>query len=83
MSFKTILDQVQRLGETLAPFLEGTPAAPILAIGTKVIELIDTAKEVVSEDDAAALSALRDRLEPLVLAHAKDTAAALRGEETG
>lgn len=81
MNFKTILDQILALGQTVLPFLKDTPAGPILAIGEKVLELIDKAQEVLTEDDAAKLSALRDELEPLVMAHADATAAKLRGED--
>lgn len=80
LEFKTILDQILKLGETVLPFLQGTPAGPVIAIGKQVLELIDKAQEVLSEDDAATLSALRDQLEPLVMAHADETAAKLRGD---
>lgn len=78
--FKTILDNILKLGETLLPVLQGTPAGPVIAIGKQVLELIDKAQEVLDEDDAARLSSLRDELEPLVMAHADETAAKLRGD---
>lgn len=80
MNFKTILDKILELGQTLAPFLKDTPVAPVVAIGQEVLKLIDKAQEVLGEDDAARLSALRDELEPLVMAHADETAAKLRGD---
>lgn len=80
LEFKTILDKILELGQTLAPFLQGTPVGPVVAIGQQVLELIDKAQEVLDEDDAARLSALRDELEPLVMAHADQTAAKLRGD---
>lgn len=81
MDFKTILDKILELGQTLAPFLKGTPVGPVVAIGQQVLELIDKAQEVLDEGDAAKLKALRDELEPLVMAHADATAARLRGED--
>lgn len=80
LEFKTILDQILKLGETVLPFLQGTPAGAVVAIGKEVLSLIDKAQEVLSEDDAAQLKSLRDELEPLVMAHADATAAKLRGD---
>lgn len=79
MNFKTILDKILELGQTLAPFLKDTPVGPVVAIGQEVLKLIDKAQEVLGEDDAAKLSALRDELEPLVLARAEEIADKLRG----
>lgn len=79
MSFKTVLDKILELGQTVSPFLKGTPVGPIVAIGQEVLSLIDKAQEVLGEEDAARLSALREELEPLVMAHADRTSAALRG----
>lgn len=81
MNFKTILDKILELGNTLAPFLKDTPVGPVVAIGQEVLKLIDKAQEVLGEDDAARLQTIRDELEPLVMAHADETAAKLRGEE--
>ena len=81
MQFKTILDQILKLGETVLPFLDGTPAEPVIAIAQKVLELIDKAQEVLDEDDAARLAALREEIEPKVMAHADATAAKLRETE--
>lgn len=81
--FKSIVDNILKLGETVLPFLQGTPAGPVIAIGKELLGLVDRAQEVLGEDDAARLSTLRDELEPLVMAHADETAAKLRGEDTG
>lgn len=84
MNFKTILDQILKLGETIAPFLKDTPVAavtPVIAIGKKVLELIDEAEKVLSEPDVDRLKALREEIEPLVMARADEVSARLRGEE--
>lgn len=81
LEFKTILDNILKLGETVLPFLQGTPAGPIIAIGKEVLSLIDKAQEVLDEDDASRLQTLRDELEPLVMAHADATADKLRGDD--
>jgi hypothetical protein len=53
------------------------PAA--IAIGKDLLELVNEAREVVSSDDLPALEAMREELEPVVMAHADRTEADLRG----
>lgn len=81
MAFTTVVKKVLDLGSVLLPYLKESPVGPIVAIGEKLLELIDTAQGVLHEDDAARLAALREELEPLVMAHADATAARLRGED--
>lgn len=82
MNFKVILDQILNLAGTLSPLLKDTPVgfvAPIVEIGKKVLELIDTAEEVLGESDVERLKVLRAEIEPLVLARAEEVANKLRG----
>jgi hypothetical protein len=69
VDFSKIAASVLDTAEKFAPLLEGTPVGAVVLAGKSILDLIDNVKEVASSDDAAALSAKRDELEPLVLAH--------------
>ena len=75
-----LVDGFFKLAETISGALTGPAVPAVVEIGKDVIALIDNAKEVVSTNDAAKLQALRDDLEPKVLAHADATEKELRGE---
>jgi hypothetical protein len=53
------------------------PAA--FSIGKDVLELIDNVSEIADTDEVDELNAIRDELEPKVLAHVDATEKALRG----
>jgi hypothetical protein len=69
MDLSKIVSGVLDVAEKLLPALEGTPAGAVVEAGKSVLDLIDQVREVVSTDDAAALQAKREALEPKVLAH--------------
>jgi hypothetical protein len=77
MSF---IDSLTKMVGTVSGLLAGPIVPAVLAIANDLIELIDNAKDVIHSDDQEALQALRDQLEPLVLAHADATEAKLRGQ---
>lgn len=74
------IDSLTKIVSTVSGMLTGPVLPAAIAIGKDLIELIDNAKEVVSSTDAPALQALRDELEPKVLAHADATEKKLRGQ---
>jgi hypothetical protein len=76
MSF---INTIEKLAETLGGALTGGTLPVIVEIGKDVLNLIDEAKMVVNSSDAAALTAIRDELEPKVMAHADATEKTLRG----
>ena len=76
MSFLTSLT---KLATTVGGAMTGGAVPAIFEIGKDVLNLIDEAKTVVHTNDAPALQAIRDELEPKVLAHADKTATDLRG----
>ena len=67
--FTAIARKALAVAETLTPLLSGTPAAAVVAAGKSVLDLIEEVQAVASTEDAAALKAKREELEPLVLAH--------------
>lgn len=69
MNLNKIIGSVLDVAEKIAPALEGTPVAAVVAAGKSVLDLIDTVKEVARADEAEALQAKREELEPRVLAH--------------
>lgn len=69
MSLSSIIEGVIDVAEKLAPLLAGTPIGAAVLAGKAVIDLIDSVKDVASEDEARALIARRETLEPLVMAH--------------
>lgn len=73
------LDIVEKLAATVGTALGGPVVPAVIAIGQDVLKLIDEAKTVVNETDVAKLNAIRDELEPKVLAHADATENELRG----
>lgn len=77
MSF---MDTLGKLAGTVSGALSGGAIPAVIAIGKDVLELIDNAKDVVAEDDVEKLEALREELEPKVMAHADSTEKTLRGE---
>jgi len=54
---------------------------PAVDIAKSVVDLIESAKEVVHETDVDKLTAMQEDLETKVLAHADKTEATLRGQE--
>jgi len=78
MSF---IDTLGKLAETVGTALGGPAVPAVIAIGKDVLELIDKSKDVVAETDVTKLEAMREELEPKVMAHADATEAALRGED--
>lgn len=75
----TLIDSFFKVAETISEALTGPAIPAVVEIGKDVINLIDNAKEVVSTQDAQRLQAIRDDLEPKVLAHADATEKELRG----
>ena len=73
------MDTLLQLSKTVGTVLGGPVVPAVLEIGKDVLKLIDEAKDVVEEKDQAKLIAMRDELEPLVLAHADSTEDKLRG----
>lgn len=73
------MDTLSKLATTVGGMLSGPVIPAAIEIGKEVIELIDKAKDVVDETDVPKLEAMRDELEPKVLAHADATEKALRG----
>lgn len=73
------MDTFTKLVETVGTALAGPVVPAVIEIGKDVIKLIDEAKTVVATDDVVVLTALRDELEPKVLAHADSTEDKLRG----
>lgn len=72
---------VSKLAGTVGTMLGGPIVPAAIEIGKDLLGLIDKAKAVVSEDDAVKLDAIRDELEPKVMAHADSTEATLRGPQ--
>jgi len=72
----TLADVAEKVGDAL----NGPIIPAIVEIGKSVVDLIDNAREVVDEPDVAKLQAMRDELEPKVMAHADQTEKTLRGE---
>lgn len=72
-------DVLGKLATTVGGALTGGTVPAVIGIGQDLLELIDEAKTVVHTDDVATLNAIRDELEPKVLAHADSTEKTLRG----
>lgn len=70
---------LSKLAGTVGTMLGGPIVPAVVEIGKDLLGLIDKAKAVVSEEDAVKLDAIRDELEPKVMAHADRTEATLRG----
>lgn len=77
MSF---MQTLTKLATTVGGAMSGGTVPALFEIGKSVLELIDNAKDVVNETDIPKLEALRDELEPKVMAHADKTEATLRGQ---
>lgn len=72
---------LSKLAGTVGTMLGGPLVPAAIEIGKDLLGLIDKAKAVVDEDDVVKLDAIRDELEPKVMAHADRTEASLRGTE--
>ena len=72
-------DILGKIVTTVGGALTGGAVPAIIGIGKDVLELIDKAKDVVGSDDLSALEAMREELEPKVMAHADKTEGTLRG----
>lgn len=77
MSF---MNTLTKLAGTVTGAMSGGAIPAVVAIGGDLLKLLDDAKEVVNESDVPKLEALREELEPKVMAHADATEARLRGE---
>lgn len=75
------VDTVAKLAKTLSGALSGGAIPAVIEIGKDVLDLIEKSKDVVNNTDAAQLTAIRDELEPKVMAHATATEKSLRGSE--
>lgn len=75
------LSTLTKLASTVGGALTGGAIPAVVSIGKDVLDLIDKSKDIVSETDVPKLEALREELEPKVMAHADRTEAALRGSE--
>lgn len=75
------LETIRKLAETVDKALDSPAVPAIIEIGRDVVNLIDSAKDVVAEDNVEVLTAIRDELEPKVMAHADRTEHTLRGSE--
>lgn len=74
------VDTIAKLAQTVGAALGGPVVPAVIAIGQDVLKLITKAKEVVNNENAVELDAIRDELEPKVMAHADATEAKLRGK---
>lgn len=77
MSF---MNTLTKLATTVGGAMSGGTIPALFEIGKSVLDLIDNAKDVVGEDDVIKLEALREELEPKVMAHADKTEETLRGQ---
>ena len=73
------MSTLSKLAATVGDALSGNALPTVIAIGKDVLDLVDKAKEVVETKDLPKLEAIRDELEPKVMAHADATEKALRG----
>jgi hypothetical protein len=73
------MQMLEKLAMTVGTAMGGPVVPALVGIGHDVLKLIDSAKEVVHEDNIPKLEALREELEPKVLAHAQSTEDRLRG----
>jgi len=76
-----ILDTVTKVVEVVTEAFAGPVIPALVDIGKGALKLIDEVKTTVNLTDQDALQAMRDKLEPLVMAHADATEKALRGSE--
>lgn len=76
----TFLSTLSKLATTVGAAMTGPVVPAVLEIGKDLLKLMDDAKDVVSSTDVPKLEALREELEPKVLAHADATEAKLRGK---
>lgn len=74
-----ILDTLLKLAKAVAPVIGGG-APEIIELGEKVIETIDQAIDIFSEEDDEALREYRDALEEKIRKQVGDTVSRLRGE---
>ena len=77
MSF---LASLTKIVSTVGGMLTGPVVPAVIGIGQDVLKLIEESRKVVETKDLPALEALREELEPKVLAHADSTEAKLRGQ---
>jgi hypothetical protein len=69
MDLAKIVSGALAVAEALKPLLAGTPVGGIVEAGKAALDLIDDARKIAGTEDVQALNAMRDELEPLVLAH--------------
>ena len=74
-----LTDSFLSLAQKVSGALAGPVVPAIVEIGKDVLKLIDNTIEVVDIEDADKLQAIRDELEPKVMAHADTTEKTLRG----
>jgi hypothetical protein len=74
-----IMNIVEKLATTAGTLLGGPIIPAALEIGKEVLNLIDEVKETSNTNDIVKLDALREELEPKVMAHADATEKLLRG----
>lgn len=75
----TFMSTLSKLATTVGGALGGPIVPAVLEIGKDLLKLMDDAKEVVSSTDVPKLEAMREELEPKVMAHADATENKLRG----
>ena len=73
------LDTIEELAGKVMTALEGPVLPAVIDIGKSVLDLAESAKEVITTDDLPKLQATIDELEPKVTAHADATEKELRG----
>lgn len=69
MDLNSIATRALAIADALKPLLVGTPVGGIVLAGKAALDLIEDVRHVASIDDVPALNAMRDELEPLVMAH--------------
>jgi hypothetical protein len=73
-------DILGKVVTTVSGALGGGAVPAVISIGKDLLDLVDKARNVVASDDLPALDAMREELEPAVMAHADATEKVLRGQ---
>lgn len=81
MEIRDVIDKLADAAEALLPMIGGPKGEAAVEIAKGLIGLGETVREVLSEDDAAALTPSLLALQARVTAKANETARGLRGGE--
>jgi hypothetical protein len=77
---KSIISRVADIAEDVLPLIAGPAGAAAVEIAKGLIQLGETAKDVLSAEDAAPLANKLPALQASVTAYANETSAGLRGK---